>query len=77
MDLDNINDVEILRELVKRHMIQMKKDSFANDGTDFVFKKGYWYYIEQDQHSVTIYSDDYASSVCFNYDEAERYLVTE
>lgn len=40
MDLDNINDVELLRNLVKRNMIQMKKDCCATDGTDFTFKKG-------------------------------------
>lgn len=39
MDLDDITDIEILRNLVKRNMVQMKKDSYATDGTDFIFKK--------------------------------------
>ena len=77
MDIDNINNINVLKKLLKRNMVQIKEDADANDGTDFVFKKGHWYYIEQDQHYVTVYSDDYESSICFDYDEAEKYLVSK
>lgn len=39
MDLDNINDIELLRNIAKSYMIQMKKDTNANDGTDIYLKK--------------------------------------
>ena len=42
MDLDNINDIELLRKIAKSYMIQMKQDTNANDGTDHIFKKGYY-----------------------------------
>ena len=44
MDLDNITDIELLRSIAKSYMIQMKKDTNANDGTDYIFKEGYWYF---------------------------------
>lgn len=39
MDLDNINDIELLKDIAKSYMIQMKQDTNANDGTDYIFKK--------------------------------------
>lgn len=76
MDLDNITDIELLRNLVKRNMVQMKKDCRATDGTDFIFKKGLWYFVDQDQYDVTMYTEDFSSMACLTYDEAEEYLVT-
>ena len=63
-----------LRELMKKHMVKMKKDAYANDGTSYIFKENHWYNIGQDQFSVTIYSDDFKSGCCFTYDEAKQYL---
>lgn len=77
MDLDNINDVEVLRNLAKRNMVQMKKDCYATDGTGFIFKKGHWYFVEQDEYGVTIYTEDSSSMVFLNYDEADRFLISK
>ena len=76
MDLDNTTDIELLKNLLKRNMVQMKKNTYATDGTDFEFKKGLWYFVEQDECSVTIYTEDYSSMACFTYDEADRFLIS-
>lgn len=77
MDLDNINDIEVLRDLAKKNRVKMKKDAYANDGTNYLFKENHWYYIEQDQFLATIYSDDFKSECCFSYDDANRYLFKQ
>lgn len=77
MDLDNINDIEVLRDLAKKNRVKMKKDAYANDGTNYLFKENHWYYVEQDQFSVTIYSDDFKSECCFSYDDVNRYLFKQ
>lgn len=74
MDLDNISDVETLRNIAKKHMVKMKKDTYATNGTGFLFKEGHWYEIDQDEYGVTVYSDDYSSECSFIYSEAENYL---
>ena len=43
MDLDNITDIEILRNELKKHMTQMKQDKYSNDGEKYLFRKGFWY----------------------------------
>lgn len=58
MDLDNITDIEVLKSALKKYMVQMKKDAHSNDGTDYFFKEGLWYYVTQDETGVTIYSDN-------------------
>lgn len=75
MDIDKIIDIELLRKLAKANRVQMKKDSYATDGTDFVFKEGLWYIAEQDQYGITIYSEDMESMMFLNYDEADRFFV--
>ena len=42
MDLDNINDIEVLRDLAKKNRVKMKKDAYANDGTNYLFKENHW-----------------------------------
>ena len=74
MDIDNITDINVLRELVKQNRVKMIKDSYATDGTDYIFKEGYWYIVEQDQYGVTIYSEDMESIMFLNYDETERFI---
>lgn len=74
MDIDNITDIETLRTLAKQNRVRMKKDSYATDGTDYVFKERYWYIVEQDQYGVTIYSDNMESIMFLNYDEIERFV---
>ena len=74
MDLDNINDIEVLREIAKESRTKMKEDA-DSDCDGYTFKKGYWYYCEQDKYYVTIYSDDYKHTRMFTYKEADKYLV--
>jgi hypothetical protein len=74
MDIDNITDIELLRKLAKANRARVKKDSYATDGTDFVFKEGLWYITEQDQYGITVYSEDMESMMFLNYDEAGRFL---
>ena len=74
MDLDNINDIEVLRDAAKDCRVQIRKDTEDNTGV-YIFKKGYWYVVEQDQYYVTIYSDDYNYTRLFTYEEAREYLV--
>lgn len=74
MDLDNIDDIDLLRQLAKANRVKMKKDSYATDGTDFIFKEGLWYIVEQDQYGITVYSEDMESMMFLNYDEADRFL---
>lgn len=73
MDLDNINDIEVLREVAKKCRVKVRED--VKDDLDvYTFKKGYWYVVEQDQYYVTIYSDDYKYTRMFTYKEASEYL---
>lgn len=74
MNIDNITDIEVLRKLAKSNRIKMKKDSYATDGSSFMFEKNEWYVFEQDESTITIYSDDSKYEACFSYEEAERYL---
>lgn len=44
MDLDNIQDIELLRIICKKYIVQMKKDYvFQNPYDDFtyIFKEGF------------------------------------
>ena len=74
MDIDNITDIELLRKLAKQNRVKMKKDSHATDGTNFIFKEGLWYIVEQDQFGITVYSEDMESMLFLNYEEADRFL---
>ena len=71
---DNINDIELLKQLAKVNRVKMKRDSYATDGTDFTFKEGLWYIVEQDKYGITVYSEDMESMMFLNYDEADRFL---
>lgn len=73
MDLDNINDIEVLREAAKECRAKIK-ENVQDDSEVYTFKKGYWYVVEQDQYYVTIYSDDYLYRRVFTYKEASKYL---
>lgn len=75
MDLDSINDIEVLRRVAKDCRVQIREDVVDDDGA-YIFKKGHWYVVEQDQHYVTIYSDDYNYTRLFTYEEASEYLVS-
>ena len=68
MDLDNIDDIEELRRIAKKGRVQLKFD------IDEIFRKGFWYLVEQDYFGVTIFSDDYSHRKFFTYKEAEKCL---
>ena len=73
MDLDNINDIEVLREAAKECRVKIKED-VKDDLDAYTFKKGCWYVVEQDEYYVTIYSNDYKYTRMFTYKEASEYL---
>ena len=68
MDLDNISDIEELRKIAKKGRTQLKYD------IDEIFRKGFWYLVEQDYFGVTIFSDNYQYAKNFTYEEAEKCL---
>ena len=75
MDLDNITDIEILRNELKKHMTQMKQDKYSNDGENYLFRKGFGYCFIQETFGVTIYSNDDMEHECFFDNEVvEKYL---
>lgn len=75
MDIDNITDIEVLRKAAKACRTQPKKDFSADDDIEYVFRKGFWYFVEQDHLGITIYSDDYRHHACIDYEDAAKYLV--
>lgn len=76
MDLDNITDIEMLRNIAKKHMVKAKQDFYAEDGTLYKFKKDHWYDLEQDEYGVTVFSTDGKSYCIFTYDNAKEYLYS-
>ena len=42
MDLDNITDIEILRNELKKHRTQMKQDNYSIDGEFYLVRQGCW-----------------------------------
>ena len=73
MDLDNINDIEVLRKAAKSGRAQLKKDVKAIRG-NYTFKKNFWYHVEQDEYGVSIFSEDYIYEASFTYMEASECL---
>lgn len=73
MDLDNINDIETLREAAKRGRVQIKK-TIAAIGSEYIFRKGFWYLMSQDESNVTIYSEHYMHSIDIPYRLADEYF---
>lgn len=74
MDLDNISDIEILREAAKCNRVKMKKDCYSTDGQTYIFKKNMWYHIDQDETGVSLMSDDGEYWCDLPYEECDRYL---
>ena len=71
MDLDNITDIEILRDEVKKYKVKMLVDCKADNG-DYIFKKGYYYDVLQDQACITVYFGNYC--IDLTYGEALKYI---
>lgn len=74
MDLDNINDIEVLREAAKCGRARLLKSISAED-SEFVFRKGLWYIVEQDEYGVTMYSEHFIHEVTIPYRLADEYFV--
>lgn len=54
MDLNKINDIEILKKMIKHFLAECKQDYTYNN---FQFNKGESYYIDQDQDGgIIVYS---------------------
>lgn len=81
MDLDNITDIEVLRETIRTHMVQVKKDFYSEDTKDrkYHFKKDHWYWVDfdYDWNEITVFSDDYEFIRTFKNLESIRYLYVE
>lgn len=75
MRIDDIDDVEILRELAKTCRCKLIKDLPSNDGKNYLFHAGEWYMVSQSEYDITLYSEDIANAtVCLSYEQAEAYL---
>ena len=73
MPIDEINDIEILRKLAKKGRVKINRDIPTFKG-DYVFKKGYWYMVSQDEHYVYLHSEYHTAMVILTYSEAMRYI---
>ena len=78
MDLDNVQDIEILRAICKKYMVKMKKDYVYNDSFEdfeYTFKKGFWYPFDQNEYGVELHSGDECEvTASFSYEGAEEYF---
>jgi hypothetical protein len=70
MKVNEINDIEILREALKKTMIEIK-ETFTHGGC--TFNKGEFYHIEQDPEAVYLF-DDNGELVILDYEDAKKYL---
>jgi hypothetical protein len=70
MKLNEINDIEVLRNQLKKTMIEIK-ETFTHGG--YTFNKGEFYHTEQDPEYVFLFTDE-DDVVIFDYDEVEKYL---
>lgn len=69
MPIDEIDDIEVLRALAKKGRVRINRDIHAFEG-GYIFKKGYWYMVSQDEHYVYLYSEYYLDKVILTYNEA-------
>lgn len=73
MDLDNIDDIEVLREAAKSGRARLRK-SICADGSEYVFRKSLWYLIEQDEDGITMYSEHYIHKRTIPYRMVNEYF---
>jgi hypothetical protein len=71
MDLDKITDIELLRNMLKNHMVCIKEDIKT---PTHLYKKGEWYFYVQDDDGVFLYLNDYTCGLQLTYDEAKEFL---
>ncbi len=72
MDLDNITDIETLRNICKRNMVCLSK---TIETPMYTFKKGEWYFYIQEGNGVHLYFNNTTPELFLTYEEAERCLV--
>ena len=70
MDLDKITDIELLRNMLKDHMVCIKEDIKT---PTHLYKKGEWYFYVQDNDGVFLYFNDYSCRLQLTYDEAKEF----
>lgn len=73
MDLDNINDIELLRELAKIGRVQLAKNVNADNG-NYTFKEGYWYLMSQGENAVYLFSEGHKYRATLTYKAARECL---
>ena len=73
MDLDNINDIELLRELAKFGRVQLAKSINADNG-NYIFKEGFWYLMSQDENGVYLFSEGHKYRASLTYKAARECL---
>jgi len=71
MDLDKITDIEVLRNLCKFYMVQLKEDIVT---TTRLYEKGKWYHCIQDEDGAFLYLEDPSCGVQLTFDEMFIYL---
>lgn len=74
MNIDNINDIETLRDLLKTQMVQLKEDTATPTR---LYHAGEWFFFTQDDDGIFIYDNDPDLGLWFTYDEAEIALYGE
>lgn len=73
MDLDNINDIETLRNAAKLGRVKLDNDVKSECG-NYTFRKGFWYKVAQDEYYVYIFSETYTYKKMLSYKDASQYL---
>lgn len=74
MDLDNIMDIEVLREELKKNMTKCVKSFSTTDdnfNTKIEFKKGMYYYL----NGLSATSEDEKYTVSLSFDEKIEYFA--
>lgn len=71
MDIDKINDIDLLKDLLKKHMVRMKK---TIETPTHIYKKDEYYFFYQDDNGVFIYSDTPTVGLNLSYDEVIEIL---
>lgn len=70
MDINNINDIETLRSLLKTQMVQLKENVYTPTR---VYYAGEWFFFTNDD-GIFIYDNNPSIGLCFTYDEAAQYI---
>jgi hypothetical protein len=67
MDIDKINDIDLLKDLLKKNMVRLKK---TIETPTHIYKKDEYYFLIQDDYGVFIYLDTPTVGLSLSYDEA-------